>query len=76
MDKRTVGSKPLSQQEIDFIQKLVDDGWPKREIRITYGVSNRLMNKHFPDYRGLDPQTSGSLAHASKVANRKELVSV
>jgi Uncharacterized protein involved in propionate catabolism len=77
MKKRTVGSGPLTKDELGFIQTLVDDKWPLREIRYTYGVSNRLMIKHFPEYRGLDPKTSGSLGRAAGRANKKkDLVSV
>jgi len=64
MKKRTGCTKPLTQDELDFIKKLIDDGWSKRQIRYTYGVSNMLMLRHFPEYQGMDFKTAGSIGRA------------
>lgn len=73
MEKRTAGTtKPLTENELAFLQKLVDDKWPLRQIRYTYGVSNKLMIRHFPDYRGMDFKTAGSLGHAIGRARMKK----
>lgn len=77
MQKRTSGcTKPLTEEELTFIQKLVDDKWPLRQIRYTYGVSNRLMIRHFPEYRGMDFKTAGSLGRSIGRTKMKDLVLV
>lgn len=75
MKRRTSGAKPLTETEISFIQKLVDEGWPKRQIRYTYGVSNYLMAKHFPNYKGMGFKEAGSIGRAiGRTRMRKDLV--
>ncbi|ABD58272.1 DNA binding protein [Mycobacterium phage Phatniss] len=41
---------PLSQEQKDFAQYLLDDGAPYREVARTLGVSRTTVEKYFPGY--------------------------
>ncbi|WNM68446.1 helix-turn-helix DNA binding domain protein [Mycobacterium phage Starcevich] len=41
---------PLSQEQKDFAQYLLDDGAPYNEVARTLGVSRTTVEKYFPGY--------------------------
>lgn len=63
--------RKLSPERKSVLDRCVLDGWPIRQIQVTYGFNFQTVKKHHPDYTGMTPQESGSLSKAIQRVNRK-----
>jgi hypothetical protein len=61
MERRTIASGPMTDEEIAFVQVLIDEGWPKQQIQQTYGLSFGMLKRHWPDFKGMDFREAGAL---------------
>ncbi|AEK07823.1 DNA binding protein [Mycobacterium phage Yoshi] len=57
---------PLSQEQKDFAQYLLDDGAPYNEVARTLGVSRTTVEKYFPGYRWSKKQAAEFTVLAEK----------
>lgn len=40
--------RPLSQEKIELVGQLLDDGWSFMEITRTHGIHYKALNKYYP----------------------------
>lgn len=63
--------KHLSPERRLLLARAVEDGWPIRQIILTYGIGTSTVKKHYPDYCGISLVEGGELSMAIQKADLK-----
>ena len=60
----------LTQERVELLDRLVEDGWPIRQITETHGFNFYTIKRLHPDYKGMnDPVECGRLSYSVQQAN-------
>lgn len=51
----------LTPERKALLAKLVEDGWPFREMRFTHGFGYEVVKHSYPDYKGMALGEAGKL---------------
>lgn len=49
-----------------LLDRLVEEGWPMLEMKRTHGIDYATVQRHYPDYRGIDKQEQGRMGCAAR----------
>lgn len=55
--------RKLAPERVELLERLVEDGWPIRQITATHGFNFSTIKRLHPDYTGMsDPVECGRLS--------------